>query len=178
MASGSVPIPDPTLLTTQAQEKGMLAVREVLETRLHGDEKAAEIKWQMLKAHEGQLVSIVQLQARHEEQLKAVNREMALQFAASKEAVSAALQAAKESVAQQENCNREATRKAEESFTKQIDALYALFRAGEKSTDDKIAANKDSLRMMEGQKKGSGDMLGYILAAVLALVAVAEYLRH
>jgi hypothetical protein len=97
--------------------------------------------------------------------------------AATKIAVDAALQAAKEAVAAQNIASAQAIAKAEAATTKQIDAIAALISAQAKGTDDKIDDVKGRVTMIESQKagdkinkednrQGSRDTFAYVVGAV------------
>ena len=70
-------------------------------------------------------------------------------------AVDAALQAAKEAVAEQNRSFALATGKSETATMKQIDALGLAIQTANKGLDDKIADLKDGLTRIEGMDLGS-----------------------
>jgi hypothetical protein len=70
-------------------------------------------------------------------------------------AVDAALQAAKEAVAEQNRSFALATGKSETATMKQIDALGLAIQTANKGLDDKIADMKDRLTRIEGMDLGS-----------------------
>ncbi len=73
------------------------------------------------------------------------------------EALSAALLAQKESVAQQNDANTTAATKSETSFTKQIDQIGTLIATLEKSLTDRITELKERIDRGEGQSNGTRD---------------------
>ncbi|HEY5867080.1 MAG TPA: hypothetical protein VI542_16280 [Candidatus Tectomicrobia bacterium] len=153
-----LPIPDPTRLTSQALDKAILALKDVIYTRLEGMDRAlALFQTRTDQASKDLDARVLVLRDLIDERFKG----MALQFEGiqlqfkerdtrveqtardSKTAVDAALQAAKEAVEKQNSASGQAAQKSEGAFTKQIDQLTELFRNGTKSLEDKITiANK------------------------------------
>jgi len=164
-----VPVPDPTLLTTEQLIRAIGALREVIETRLDGMDKGIVLlqttndKFPAFVAHE-----IKQLEALHDERFKSVQvqfRGIETQFVerdtrteqnsqASTTAINAALQAAKEAVGQQNVSFALATSKSEAATTKQMDGLQILIQTGTKATDEKIDDIKSRLMRIEGMGVG------------------------
>jgi len=155
-----VPVPDPTRLTSQALREAILALKEIIYTRLEGMDKALELLQDRSDRFPAELETKIAL-------LRDILRErfngIALQFDGiqlqfkerdtrveqtardSKTAVDAALQAAKEAVEKQNAAASQAALKSESAFTKSIDQLAELFRSSAKSLEDKIViANKVS----------------------------------
>jgi hypothetical protein len=154
------PVPDPTALTTQALREAILALKDVIYTRLEGMDKAL----QLLQTRSDKLpldidVKVTSVKDLLTERFKGIELQfdgIQLQFKErdtrveqtardSKTAVDAALQAAKEAVEKQNAASSQAAQKSEGAFTKQIDQLGELFRTGTKSLEDKIiSGNKVS----------------------------------
>lgn len=92
-------------------------------------------------------------------------------------AVDAALQAAKEAVAEQNRSFALATGKSETAMTKQMDALGLAIQTANKGLDDKISDLKDRLTRIEGMDLGSarregsdrGEKSAAVIAAALEL---------
>jgi hypothetical protein len=100
---------------------------------------------------------------------------------ASKEALDAALQAAKEAVGKQNDSFVTSIAKSEAATAKQIDQLVLLQNASAASTNDKIEDLKTRLSAFEGRGMGRSDIWGYVLAAVglvATLVSVIYYAGH
>ena len=153
-----LPIPDPTRLTSQALDKAILALKDVIYTRLEGmdralflfqastDKAAKDLDARVLVLRDliderfrGTAIQLEGIQLQFKE------RDTRVEQTArdSKTAVDAALQAAKEAVEKQNAASSQAAQKSEGAFTKQIDQLAELFRNGTKSLEDKITiANK------------------------------------
>jgi hypothetical protein len=85
---------------------------------------------------------------------------------ASKEALNAALQAAKELVGGQQQGNSLA-----------ITALGTTFQQTTKATDEKIDDLKERLTRIEGTGKGRTDVWGYVVAVAGLLIALAAMFR-
>jgi hypothetical protein len=98
---------------------------------------------------------------------------------ASKEALDAALLAAKELVGNQNAANVEAAAKAEASFTKQIDQIATIIATMEKAINDRLLELKERIDRGEGQGQGAGEQraerrldIGQVIAALAVIVAV------
>lgn len=154
------PVPDPTRLTTQAVREAIIALKDVINTRLEGMDKALQLLQARSDRFPAELdtkISTVRdllferfkgIELQFEGiQLQFKERDTRVEQTAqdSKTAVAAALQAAKEAVEKQNAASSQAAQKSEGAFTKQIDQLAELFRTGTKSLEDRITvANKVS----------------------------------
>ncbi len=196
--TGWTPIPDPTVLTTQQLQREIATSRELIEatvngfretveTRISGMDKAINLVQQSTDKLPQQITETVrQLQSLHEERFHSI----AVQFTErdtrteqtsrdSKVAVDAALQAAKEAVGEQNKSNALAIAKSEATFTKQIDQIGVIISSMQKGLDDKIDDIKSRLVMIEGQKKGSTDVWGYVIGIVgLVVAAIAIFVKR
>jgi Fe2+ transport system protein B len=167
------------------------SLRELLETRLNGMDKAVEVLEKQADKYPDNIAAAVrQLQELQEERFKSI----ALQFVErdtrteqtqkdSKVAVDAALQAAKEAVGAQNESNSLAIAKSEASTTKSLDAIQVLITATAKAADEKIDDLKGRLSTIEGRSTGHTDVWGYIVGIGGLLVAIATLvvfgaLRH
>jgi hypothetical protein len=199
-----VPIPDPTILTTQQLIREIATAREVIETRLNGMDKAIEL----LQAASDRYPAFVQqavgrLQELHEEKFRSIEvqfkeRDTRTEQTSrdSKVAVDAALSAQVKSVDAQNISNSLAISKSEAGFTKQIDQIGALIQATGKATDDKIDDIKTRLNSIEvrtnafeSRSTGKADGISSagvitmgIVTGIATLIAVAtlifNMLRH
>ena len=172
---GLIPRPDPSVLTTEQLRGAIAALREILEARLNGMDKAIAVHQQEVdKRVEGQANSgerLVQtLREVHDEKFKSVDRQMvdkdvsiATRFQErdtrsereardNKIAVDAAFAAAKEAVAEQNKSSALAISKSEAATTKQIDQLVVLIQTTNKASDDKIDDIKTRLDRGVGQQ--------------------------
>jgi hypothetical protein len=147
--------PDPTERTLDQSRREIAMLRELIESKLHGNEEVSRI----VKEFNGAVVSHVRvelggLKELEEEKFKGINA----QFSQRDIALTAALQAQKESAAAQQVANSEAIAKSEGATTKQMDGL-----------SDKIDDLKERLTAVEGSKQGS---LGATTTAIAAIAAV------
>ncbi len=190
---GSVPVPDPTVLTTQQLQREIATSREVVETHLEGIKRVIETRLEgmdkaiallqisndRIPTHVNEMVT--HLKSLHEERFHSI----ATQFLErdtrteqtsrdSKVAVDAALQAAKEAVGEQNKSNALAIAKSETTFTKQIDQIGILISALQKGFDDKIDDIKTRLQSMEGQRKGAFDSYGFLIGVIATVIAIVS----
>jgi hypothetical protein len=107
---GSTPIPDPTLLTTEALHREVLRLQELLETFIRGKNEVTEEKFASIKV-----------------QMDLIERQRVEQKQDTKAAVDAALAAAKEAVKEQTTASERAIAKSETATTKSIDQLGDKF---------------------------------------------------
>jgi hypothetical protein len=186
--SGSnIPIPDPTLLTTQLVKEALASFREVMEARLNGMDTATQLMTQDVlrvsfrETIEGRLAAMEGLREQEIAALKelvldrikgvlAVDQgrfdAIAIRFRERADAVAranvdakvsldAALAAAKEAVALQNEANSQAIAKSETATTKEIDGLKAIVAAQGKTLDDKITALTARVDRGEGTSSGA-----------------------
>jgi len=153
-------IPDPTILTTKSLEREVQHLKELVETRFNGGDKAIKLLQDTADKIPQHIIDEVEtLRALHNERFQSI----ATKFADSKVAVDAALQAAEK-----------AGNKTEDSFTKQIDQIGEQIRAGAKSSDDKIDDLKTRLTTIEGRSSGHGETWGYIVGAVGMIIGLSS----
>lgn len=151
------PVPDPTALTTQQLLRENLWLREVLETRLDGMDKAITLLQDTADKFPDRIdEKIASLREVHEEKFRSIEvqfseRDVRTEQTAkdSKVAVDAALQAAKELVSQQNTSNSLAIAKSEAAVTKQIDQQGTLIQTTAKASDDKIDDLKQRITRLE-----------------------------
>jgi hypothetical protein len=183
----NLPVPDPTVLTTQLVDRALAAYREVVEVRLGAMDEATHLlaseltlarqkvdasdarsrddRDRALKALREVLsgdiknVSDVTLEKFNAVDTRFLERDTRTQQAADESRISldAALAAAKEAVSEQNKANTEAIRKSELATQKQIDSLVALWTTGNKSVEDKIDDLKTRIGRMEAYATGSHD---------------------
>jgi hypothetical protein len=157
--TGSTPVPDPTLLTTQASEKAVAGLKELLAARIEALEKAAATLNAALALQEQRTVSrldqvpaaidsrLTIFKQLMDEKFKGVDQ----QFAGRDVALAAALLAQKTSVDEQNKANAASSAKSENATTKQIDGITSIITASQKANDDKIDAVKG---LLVSQKQG------------------------
>jgi len=172
------PIPDPTKLTTEQLRREVATLREILETRLDGMDRATELASAHVtgvrkeieqirgRLREETATQVEQLRDLLETRLDGMDRAIALQFTerdvraeqaaeTAPQALGSALSAQKELVAQQNDANSAATAKAEASFTKQIDQIGTIIETMEKATDARITELKQRIDRGEGSTTGA-----------------------
>ena len=174
--SNRYPVPDPTVLTTQQLHRELLALREILEARLNGMDKALSL----LQAAVDRSPSIPEIFAQFTEKFNSVEtqfseRDIRTEQTSrdSKVAVDAALQAAKEAVSEQNKSSAIAIAKSEASTTKQMDQIGLIIQTMTTAFNDKVNDIKDRLTLIQGHSRGTGDMAGYIVGAIGLVIAIA-----
>lgn len=175
------PVPDPTLLTTQQLIRENQWLREVIEARLDGMDKAIELLRVSTDKYPADMDSKVEhLESLHDEKFRSIEsqfreRDVRTEQTSrdAKTAVDAALQAAKEAVGKQNDSFMAATEKSEAATTKQIDQLQRLLDTNQKATDDKITDVKDRITKIEGQASGAAGSWAVIVAVVSVGLVVA-----
>jgi hypothetical protein len=158
-----VPVPDPTVLTTEALLREISNLREILSARMDAMDVATELRIaELLKVpHETQKL-IDHLFDLHEEKFRSV----AVQFVerdvrtdqanrAAKEALDAALLAAKELIGATNLANAAKQDKSEDNFTKQIDQLTTLITTNQSATDARITELKERIDRGAGGSEGA-----------------------
>jgi uncharacterized phage infection (PIP) family protein YhgE len=194
--TSNIPVPDPTVLTTQQLQREIATSREIVETkivavkdslemRLGGMDKARELVHERVDKFPSMVEDQThRLQALHEEKFRSI----AIQFLErdtrteqtsrdSKVAVDAALQAAKEAVGEQNKSNALAIAKSEATFTKQIDQIGVLITTLQRGLDDKIDDIKTRLQTVESRISGLADsatQLNDLKLQVQALLSVRK----
>jgi hypothetical protein len=140
------PVPDPTVLTTEALQREIANLRELLGARMDQMDAATELRLEALLKIPAETAALIQhLEALHDEKFRSIE----LQFKerdirgdqanrASKEALDAALLAAKELVGATNLANAAAAKKSEDNFTKQIDQIMTLIVTQGQATDARI----------------------------------------
>ena len=178
-----VPRPDPTLLTTQQLLRELAALRELIETRLDGMDRATEL----LSATVNRTPTVIQTEISHvrellDQKFTGVEQRFAerdtrfnQQNEANAAALAAALQSARELGDLQTKANALANAKTEESVAQQLHALT-----------EKIDVNTQRLDRGEGSTSGAAEsrserrldtgsliqLVGLLVAIGVALFAV------
>jgi hypothetical protein len=196
--SGDVrPIPDPTRLTTEQLNREIAALREIIETRLSGSDRAVRLlqdtadkfpawvdeKIRALKdVTEQRFIALGDTTAEKftSIQTQFAERDVRTEQAAGavKIAVDAALQAQKEAAGEQNRSNTLAQTKSETATTKQIDQIGTLIQNNTKSFDDKINDVKDRVNRIEGSGEGGKAMWAYVAGAVALAASLYFGLNH
>jgi biotin operon repressor len=119
------PVPDPTVLTTQALYREVSALQELIEQSIKGTREV--IDQQFYKV---------------EQQFELVERQRVEQKKDTKDAVDAALTAQKEAVREQTSASERSIAKSEAATNKQLEQLAATF----KTSSDSLLARIDELK--------------------------------
>lgn len=152
MQPGSVPVPDPTLLTTEQLTQRIAALKELVETRLNAMDRASQLLHENVTRIPTETDrQVMHLRETSDEkfssiQLQFVERDVRSKAAeiAAQVAVGAALQAQKEAAAAQNDANAAAITKSEAATVKQIDGIQVLLATIAKSFDEKIEGVKSA----------------------------------
>ena len=142
----SIPVPDPTVLTTQAIDARVIQLQRLLEARLDGYDRATKLlednvnRVPTLLDREIAQTSALSAEkfAGIDQRFKDLGARTDQDKAASTTAVNAALSAQKEAAAAQEVSNETAINKSEAGFTKEIDGLKTLMGTNKDSTNIQI----------------------------------------
>lgn len=183
----TTPRPDPTVRTSEALLREITAVKEIcgkdkeiIETRLVGNDKAIELLQKATDRIPDFVDSAVRrLQELHSEKFSSIDKQFIERDVRTEQgakvaqvAIDAAFKSAGEAVS-----------KTETSFTKQIDQQREVIQQTTKTTDDKINDLKDRLGVIEnrtssseGRTKGSGDTWGVIIGVVGVAIGVVGVL--
>lgn len=132
------PIPDPTVLTTEASTRLEKALRELILSEI---------------AHQNDLFS--EKLARIDMLFNVLDARTAEQKSDTKAALDAALAAQKEAVASQTASFKENITKSETAATERIKGVETLLATSSRSTDDKISDLKDRVIAIEAVKLGN-----------------------
>lgn len=181
-AKESRPLPDPTVLTTQQLQREIMALREIIEARLAGNDKLSNVLQSQVDSRSDSIKAEVgHLRTEHEEKFKSIatqftERDIRTEQTArdSKVAVDAALQAQKEAAGAQNESNAASISKSEAAFTKQIDQIGVIMSTTVKGTDEKIEDIKTRITQIEGRSAGHGETWGYVIGAIGLLIGLSS----
>lgn len=166
---GTTPVPDPTTLTTQQLLREVEALKELLMQRIVAIEQAVSVAHEnLVRVPTDTDKAIAHVHALFVERLNTVNEKflgMATQFAerdtrvdqtarTSKEALDAALQAAKELVGKQNDYFGTSIGKSETATNKQIDQMGQLITTMANANGAKIEDLKERIQRLEGEDRG------------------------
>jgi hypothetical protein len=201
-SDGAGRVPGPAYLTTEELRRDVSALREILQARLDGMDRATALLSETVNRTPTQIqTEIAHVRELMQEKLGSLGGQaeekfasISLQFTerdvrtnqaatASAQALAAALQAAKEAVFEQAQAAAKAAEKTELSFSKQIDQIQLQITTVAEGLGDKIDDLKGRIDRGEGSDAGvavtrtqqrldTGQMVA-ILGAVLLALAVA-----
>jgi hypothetical protein len=180
-----VPVPDPTVLTTQQLTREIVSLTNLFETRFAGYDKAIEL----LQRSVDKSPTIAEIAVRLEERFRSIEQQFQERDTRSEQTaregqvrIDAALQAAEKAVGKQNDSNTAAINKSELATNKQIEALGSLISATVQAFNSKIDDIKERVGTIErnatGEKqhsKGLADGWGFVvgLLGLLAAIVVA-----
>lgn len=184
---GSTPVPDPTLLTSQALTVAIESLKDLIHAEIHGRAAVVDQRFASMEVANDLLQQIFDsqpkivddkighLQTLHEEKFHSIEKQFTERDTRtettardSKVAVDAALSAAKEAVGEQNKSSALAIAKSEAATTKQIDQMGTLVGTTTSGLNDKIADVKDRITRIESNTIGHRE--GF--TATTAIVAI------
>lgn len=178
-ASGytSRPVPDPTVLTTQALYREVAALRELIEQRIRAlaEETNAErvaTRATITEAIRARTILDEEVQRRTDLQFRLVEQQRVEQKKDTKDAVDAALTAQKEAVREQTAASALAIGKSEAATSKALEQLGVTFKTEIESLRRSIDENKDGLNALVNQKLGATTDRSGLYAALAALAVI------
>lgn len=146
---GQRPVPDPTVLTTEALQREIKALKELLEMRVIGVTALSNEKFRSV-----------------DQQLDLVERQRVEQKSDTKAAVDAALTAQKEAVKEQTTASATAIAKSESGTTEQLKQLSSSFSTALESQRREFADLKDRVGAIENNRIGGQESKAGLYAAV------------
>lgn len=198
----NIPIPDPSLLTTEQLRRELGALREVIETRLSGMDRATELiagelerltheyssrldhqredrDREMLALREALMLMIKSVEAVMIEKFDAIDGRFRERDTRTEQeklesriSLDAALAAAKEAVGAQNESNTLAINKSDASTKEKIDSLVVQISTSIESLNDKIIALSSRIDRSEGKSQGGAAIWAGVIAVVVVVVAV------
>ena len=173
VGQGSVPVPDPTKLTTDAVNasteifrREMSSLKDLVFERIDGDRREETQRFR----------TIDEKLASHDNEFSFVEDRRVEQKQDTEKAVQAALNAAKEAVHEQTLSGKEAIDKSEGTTTKIIDGLAEIVRAGQEQARRDFDDLKARVGMLEAVKRGGQELSSTLFATgsfIVALAAIA-----
>lgn len=151
----SRPVPDPTILTTEQLHREIASTRELVIGEIR---HLSDLTDEKFKAVEDRFSNV-------DDKFDDVAQRTAEQKTDTKDALDAALQAAKDAVALQTVAFADATAKSEAAVTKQIDALGTLVEKSSDAKDEKINDLKSRLDRIEATATAMRVLVALAIAA-------------
>jgi hypothetical protein len=197
-----LPRPDPTRLTTDQLRRELSALREILTARLDAMDVATrllsetvnrtptQIQTEIMHVRELMTEKLGSLGGAADEKFNSISQQFRERDTrtdqaakASKEALDAALLAAKELVSQQNEANAAAADKAEQSTIKQIDQIGIRIDTMQKALDDRLTELKERIDRGEGSTSGAAGQrtesrlnVGSLISVLLLVFAALTFL--
>lgn len=179
MASGDrAPVPDPTVLTTEALERGLGSERELTQAkldavlaRLDAMDRATEVLHQTVTRQP----TVVATEVGHVREMMAQQQEATDQrFIAAQGSLQLAFDAQKELGQAVAKANAEAIGKAERATAEALAGLRSMIESGLRELAEKHADLKERVSKIENVKVGGQQTVGSILTVISAVVAVVS----
>lgn len=186
-------VPGPAYLTTEELRRDVSALREILQARLDGMDRATVVLSETVNRTPTAIqTAISHLKELHDERFHSVE----LQFSerdvrteqastAAGAALSAALQAAKEAVFENSQAAAKAAEKVEQSFTKQIDQIGLRIDTVAQGFDARLTELKERIDRGEGSTTGEQHRrseqrldIGQVVAVVAVIVAILSVVLY
>jgi len=163
MAGDIRPIPDPTLLTTLALDKGLEQLKQLLLSRINAMEKAQELFEANLRRvptevdREVARLKELVMEKFHAIDGRFMDRDERVKeaFNAARQAIEAALASAKEASRQQTETFTVSMAKSEASASKQIDQQGQVIQTSTNALNDKIGILEGRMTRMEAAREGA-----------------------
>lgn len=187
------PIPDPTTLTTAQLRRELSSLRELVEARLDGMDRATRLLDETVNRTPTAIqIAIDHLKELHDEKFASIS----LQFEARDDkveaisrtqsaALEAALAAADKLTALQNEANQTALEKLETTTQKQFDQLTVTVNARYEVLDTRIGEMKERIDRGEGSQAGAAGFrterrldVGQLVAVVATLLALASFILY
>ena len=159
MTAESRPTPDPTVLTTDAVERAVEAVVNLLRAELKGVEDVTQEKFASIK-----------------DQLRLIEQQRVEQKKDTKDAVDAALAAAKEAVKEQTTASERSVLKSETSFKEQLGQLTTTFNTAIDGLRREVGDLKERVSGGEERKLGGQEAKASISGGVMLALGVLTLL--
>ena len=159
----NVPIPDPSLLTTQQLRDGLATLKELINARLDAMDTATDLRLEAFQRVPADIAGqIKHLREVQDEKFHTINNQFverdvrtAQASVAADDALKAALQAAKELVGAQGEASAAAAVKSETSFAKQVDQIGTILSTTQLALDARITELKERIDRNEGSSSGA-----------------------
>lgn len=177
----SIPVPDPSVLTTQNLHRELASLKEALETRLAAMDKATELlNENVTRVPTDVDKAIAHLQSLHDEKFSSVDKQFKERDTRTdkiaelnQKAIDAALQAAKEAVGKQNEASSMSIAKSEAATKEKIDQQGILLQTETRGLTKRLDDLKERLDRGEGSHKGRSDGYGVVAGVIGILIGLA-----
>lgn len=176
---GLVPVPDPTLLTTENLRREISGLEEKIKIRLDAMDKAsAAFRDDMIRLSTEVDKQFGNLQTLSDEKFRSIQHQFderkaqaAENFATAKEMMATALESQKALATALDVANKEAITKSESSALKQIDGIKSQLVSMAEALTDKIDGINGRLNRGEGAQSGRSSDQTRNIAIIALLIA-------